>query len=169
VAVQIPVEKVVEKERVVERMVPVPGPERVVFKDAPRAAQITREPVVQRAPEPIYVERASEPRYVERAPQPRFVERASPPPQSPPSPPRSRTAVGVGLSLFRREHVSCRLPAPSHLTSIYGGASESFVRLRSHGLVICTITENLCARKSARAYCRVSPSAFLSEARGAVC
>ncbi len=124
-AVQIPVEKVVEKERVMERMVPVPGPERVVFKEAPRAAQITREPV-QRAPEPIYVERASEPRFIERTPQPRYVERASPPPQSPP-----KTAVGVGLSLFRREHVSFRLLAPlphlAQLTSVAAFASAALL------------------------------------------
>jgi hypothetical protein len=43
-AVQIPVEKVVVQERVVERMVQVPGPERVVLRDAPRPAQVAREP-----------------------------------------------------------------------------------------------------------------------------
>lgn len=88
---QIPVEKVVEKERVVEKMVPVPGPERVVVKEAPREREreVYREPPYRPPPEP------------------RFVERTSPPPaQSTPSPPRSRTAVGVGLSLYRRENVS---------------------------------------------------------------
>ena len=87
---QIPVEKVVERERVVEKLVPVPGPERVVVKEA-RERQVYTEPV--------YRNLQPEQRYAAQ-------ERTTQPPPSPPSPPRSRTAVGIGLSLYRRENVS---------------------------------------------------------------